>query len=432
MGAARNVTLRFTGKRRQGAVFKSRISADGLLPLMKKKRIAIIGAGPIGLEAAVAALDLGYKINVYERGEVADAVRRWGHIRMFSPFGMNVSMRGIERLKRAGDPLPDADAILTGTEYAAHYLVPLAETLGDSVHTNVEVAAIGRCDMLKCELMGSQERLDTPFRLLLRRGAREWNEEAELIFDCSGTFSTPNPIGDGGMPAVGETACKALISYGVPDIPGRQRWLFENRRVLVVGSGHSAAGAVRDLASLQDSAPETEVIWVMRRGHIPPYERIESDPLPERDDLLARANALVESGEIDFRAESTVLSLEQVQDGLKVTLADGAAGRETVVVDRVIASVGFRPDLELTRELQTRTCYATEGAYNLAAALLGEAAGGDCLSIPAFGAEALLHPEPGYFTLGMKSYGRTPNFLIRTGRDQIDSVLRWLAKDRQE
>src|SRR5438132_6764847 len=94
----------------------------------QKKRIAIIGAGPIGIEAAVAALDRGYAVTVFERGEVGEAVRRWGHVRMFSPFGMNVSMRGIERLRKAGDSLPaDPDAILTGREYVAEYLAPLAD-----------------------------------------------------------------------------------------------------------------------------------------------------------------------------------------------------------------------------------------------------------------------------------------------------------------
>jgi hypothetical protein len=74
-----------------------------------------------------------------------------------------------------------------------------------------------------------------------------------------------------------------------------------------------------------------------------------------------------------------------------------------------------------------QTCWATEGTYKLAAALLGESAG-DCLAISGFGAETLVHPEPGYFALGMKSYGRTPDFLIRTGHEQIASVLQWLRE----
>src|SRR5947209_8708557 len=155
------------------------------------KRIAIIGAGPIGLEAAVAALDRSYEVSVFERGEVGDAVRRWGHVRMFSPLGMNVSMRGLERLRHGGATLPEPDDILTGTGFVAEYLIPLSYTLGEIVHTNTEVVAVGRCELLKRECIGSAERLDSPFRLLLRRGAREWSEQADFVFDCTGTFATP-------------------------------------------------------------------------------------------------------------------------------------------------------------------------------------------------------------------------------------------------
>ena len=60
-----------------------------------KRRIAILGAGPIGIEAALHARHLGYKVGVYEAGESPCAnVCRWGHVRMFSPFGMNASSLG--------------------------------------------------------------------------------------------------------------------------------------------------------------------------------------------------------------------------------------------------------------------------------------------------------------------------------------------------
>lgn len=396
-----------------------------------KTRLAVIGAGPIGIEAAVAAEDHGYDVHIYERGEVGDAVRRWGHVRMFSPLGLNVSLRGVERVRHTGAALPGPETILAGTEYVAHYLAPLAETLGERLHTNVEVAAIGRSEVLKHELIGSPARRDTPFRLLLRRGAREWAEQADIVFDCTGTFSTPNPLGDGGMPAIGEAACRALISYGAPDVLGRLRWLFENRRVLVAGAGHSAATVVRDLATLARAAPETGIIWATRRGMSPPFQRIEDDPLPERDSLLAQANALVESRRVDFRRDSTVLALEPEGAGVRVKLCS-SGGHESVTVDRIIAAVGYRPDLELARELQVQTCYATEGSYHLAAALLGENGGagaGDCLSAVAQGAETLVHPEPGYFMLGAKSYGRAPDFLIRTGREQVDALLNWLERN---
>jgi hypothetical protein len=58
---------------------------------------------------------------------------------------------------------------------------------------------------------------------------------------------------------------------------------------------------------------------------------------------------------------------------------------------------------------------------NLAAAL-GKHAGADCLTVPAQEANTLKNPEPNFFLLGAKSYGRNSNFLLRTGFEQIREV----------
>ena len=65
-------------------------------------RIIIIGAGPIGLEAALFAAQNGFEVSVLERGHVADNVRAWGHVRLFSPFAMNISPWGRVALEESG------------------------------------------------------------------------------------------------------------------------------------------------------------------------------------------------------------------------------------------------------------------------------------------------------------------------------------------
>ena len=308
---------------------------------------------------------------------------------------------------------PQPNELLTGAEYASRYLEPLAQALGSVVQTQTEVVAIGREGTRKTEKIGAPDRGETPFRLLLRTSHRERFEQADHVFDCSGTFSSPNPVGDGGLPAIGEAGCSGQISYGVVDAPR-----FDGKRLLVVGAGHSAATAVRDLVNAGAA-----VTWAVRHSDPQPCRRIPNDPLPERDRLSAEANALL--GIVAYSPATTVQAVERTREGLRVSLqANGYAG--DVLVDHIVAATGFRPDLNLARELQVQTCWATEGTYKLAAALLGET-GGDCLAIPSFGADALTHPEPGFYTLGMKSYGRTPAFLIRTGREQIASVLAALA-----
>jgi hypothetical protein len=41
----------------------------------------------------------------------------------------------------------------------------------------------------------------------------------------------------------------------------------------------------------------------------------------------------------------------------------------------------------------------------------------------------LSHPEPGYFAVGVKSYGRAPTFLMATGYEQVRSVAAYIAGD---
>jgi hypothetical protein len=41
----------------------------------------------------------------------------------------------------------------------------------------------------------------------------------------------------------------------------------------------------------------------------------------------------------------------------------------------------------------------------------------------------LSHPEPGFFIVGMKSYGRAPTFLLLTGYEQVRSVTAAIAGD---
>jgi hypothetical protein len=95
-------------------------------------------------------------------------------------------------------------------------------------------------------------------------------------------------------------------------------------------------------------------------------------------------------------------------------------------VDRVLALVGYRPDISLYREVHMHLCYASEGPMALAAALLSArtgAAAGDCLSERSHGPDSLRSPEPDFFVIGAKSYGRNPNFLLSVGHEQVRDVL---------
>src|SRR2546429_9649705 len=84
-----------------------------------KPSIAILGAGPIGLEAALAAADRDLPFTVYDAAPtVAGHVRDWGHVRAFTPWDLNVSDRMRAALAAEGVDAPGGDDLPTGDELA--------------------------------------------------------------------------------------------------------------------------------------------------------------------------------------------------------------------------------------------------------------------------------------------------------------------------
>jgi len=385
---------------------------------MSKPRIAILGAGPVGLEAALAAAEGGYPFTVYEAAPSAGGnVRSWGHVRMFTPWDLNVS----PRMRRKVDA-PSGSECPTGQELAERLLDPLAELpdIAPSLRLGTRVLSLGREGLLKHEEIANAERGRHPFRILLSSGDREWTERADVVIDATGTYGNPNRLGDAGIPAPGERSLDSEIRRQIPDF-AREGADWAGRTVLLAGAGHSAQTAVRELARLAQEAPGTRVIWVLRHAE-PDWGTHEGDPLPERARLAAEAQSLASgsSPAVEVRRGMAVEELSRPNGKIEVTLRNGSHS-EKVAVDRILSLTGFVGDHELYRQLQVHECYATCGPINLSAALLGAAAG-DCLAQTTHGAETLLNPEPGFFILGIKSYGRNNTFLMRVGWDQVSEV----------
>ena len=54
-----------------------------------------------------------------------------------------------------------------------------------------------------------------------------------------------------------------------------------------------------------------------------------------------------------------------------------------------------------------------------------------CGTVPPHGVEELAHPEKDFYIVGMKSYGRAPTFLMKTGYEQVRSVVAEIAGDHE-
>lgn len=386
-------------------------------------RIAILGAGPVGLEAALYAASLNFPFRVYERGKPGDNLRRWGHVKLFTPFGMNTTPLGRAALRAERRKLSADLDLLSGRDHLVTYLEPLAkcQALAGKVETDTAVLSVGRKGYLKEESPADNRRAAQPFRLLLRGDkGQERVEEADVVLDCTGTYGNGRHLGDGGIPAVGELAARPNIACGLEDVLGEKAAHYADRTTLVVGAGFTAATTVVLLAELAKKHPSTWIVWLARSAGTQPIKRVMNDPLRERDLLAGKANMLATRGEghVEFHGGAAIDAVEQQgKEGFVVTARVGGAAKSWSV-DRVIANVGYEPDPRLYRELRIHECYASLGPMKLAAAL-AKHTGGDGLTVGSQGASTLQNPEPNFYILGMKSYGRASNFLLRTGFEQV-------------
>ena len=209
---------------------------------------------------------------------------------------------------------------------------------------------------------------------------------------------------------------------GDPEV--RER--YAGRHVAVVGSGASAHQAVVELAALAEEASGTRVTWLVRRHDADGvFGGEEADELPGRGALGSRARAAASSAYAEVVTGFRTAALEQ--DGARTTLV--AQDGRRVVVDRVVAVTGFRPDhawlaqvhLDLDGELSAPRDLAPEihPAFH------------SCGTVSPHGAALLRQPEGGLYLVGMKSYGRAPSFLALTGYEQVRSVVAEVAGDHE-
>lgn len=399
----------------------------------ERPRLAILGTGPTGLEAALAAAEKGFEPTIYEAGpHVAAHVRRWGHVQLFTPWALSVSPRARRRLAETGHPVPDGDACPTGAELLTQVLEPLAELpeIRRGLRLGTRVVEIGRQGLLKHEEISTPARAGQSFRLLLRDGeGRESVATADVVLDCTGS-SVPNTLGDGGIPAPGERALAERIEHDIPDLEQDGK-AWAGQTTLLVGEGHSAQTAALGFAQLVANHPGTRLVWAIRSAE-PTWGAVEHDALPARkavtDGTRALASAPPEG--IEVRLGVVAEALEPKDGRVRVTLRRDDGGQESFEVDRLLALTGKVGDHRLYRQLQVHECYATGAPMKLSAALLGAGGavtGGDCLAQTSPGPEVLRNPEPGFFILGSKSYGRRNDFLLRVGWQQVDDVFELLG-----
>jgi thioredoxin reductase len=390
--------------------------------------IAVIGAGPVGLAAAAHLISRGETPIVFERGaDVAASIQEWAHVRLFSPWRITLDKVSVAMLEAVGWQSPDLDAIPTGGDLITEYLRPLAAlpSIAAQLRLNMRVTAVSR---YRADKLKDSGRDDMPFVVRFQQG--NGNEDQILVkavIDASGTWTNANPLGANGLPALGEKANAAHIFYGIPDILGSAYNRYANKRVMVVGGGHSAINALLELGDILDRAPNTQIVWVMRTANVAEaYGGLDDDELPARGKLGQRIKAMVEANRLTVRTPFYVQKIQAIEGGMLVS-GETANGTDSITVDEIITATGFRPDFSFISELRLGLDSSLETTPIMAPLIDPNVH--SCGSVRPHGERELRHPESGFYMVGMKSYGRAPTFLLAIGYEQVRSVVAALVGD---
>lgn len=453
---------------------------DHPIALESPATIAVIGAGPIGLEAALYGRFLGYEVTVFDRGSVASNVHDWQHLPLLTPFQDLHSRLGRYAIttQNPQHAFPDSASCITGQQWRQSYLVPLAETdlLAAAIRPHHEVVAVSRCHYAKHHPASGSRRWQDGFQVTWRDPQGEPQSDTfDFVLDASGTFQHLQGWGPGGGPAVGQTtllsqasedpAIAAALHWVPPDFAEQPaRW--ERARILLIGDSLVAAHAALEW---RRHVRAGQLCWVLPQPlHASqPFPVIQADPLAARHRLLTAANELIAQHRVESlvqalesRAAALVEQLTQVlgctnlnaiawdpdrrafqAQLIQWTEVDWEAAPdefeepddETTIgeFDHVMIAVGHRVDETMTQALQVPRCPMSECMAGILSELESwdSATGGvgDRFRLTLDNPLGQLTPEGRFFVLGAKSFGRQPNYFHRIGLQQVRNTFRWIV-----
>ena len=383
--------------------------------------VAIVGAGPVGLAAAAHLHRYGVDFVVLEAGErVGAAVRRWGHVRLFSPWAQNLDQASVRLLtETAAWSAPPPAHIPKGDELLRDYLEPLASSppLRSKINLGSRVRSITK---LSADRTSTEGRGALPFELFVEGEGRSALLHARAVIDATGLLDRPKPIGANGLAIPGEAECSRLTTYGVPRASDLAAM---GERVLVIGSGHSAMQSVVAL-SFASKGRRRSLNWAFRRASAECLLRIEGvDRFPARLALQAKARSAIAAGSVRLHFNAVFERAERLPSGIELTWADGHRRS----FDHVIVATGYKPDHAMVSELQTAFDPIYEAPAGMRRVL--DIARTACAAVPPHGEAELRHPEPNFYVVGMRSFGRASSFLMRAGYEQVRTIAARIAGD---
>ncbi len=384
--------------------------------------VAVIGGGPVGVEAALYARFLGYFVILFDARRVGSRLVRWGELPMKVAFGEATSSLGLAALEAQGasQELPNADSIISYRDYIEKYLTPVAKSdlLEECIHINSPVISISRAHYQKYQPASVEDRSEDEFRLLLNGKVRgEFTQLADIVLDCSGEGRTPAGIGPGGGMAIGQSLLNEHFEVGPRDLSDKDRDRFIGKHTVLFGAGPIACHNAVQFIGLARDNPSTKLTWVIPKGK--KHEEWLSAVSVVSSDLAIESRRILSgdcSGAVHIDAWGAESLVRDSNGRWQIKLLVGEEDTADLEADVILVTELCNP-WHFIDGLGIELCPHRRLTTTAANWLVSQTSG-DLEIAP----ESFITSEPHYYVLGRKSVGGDPRFTFAHARKQIQQV----------
>ena len=265
--------------------------------------LIVIGAGPAGLAAAIAAKKAGLDFKIFEKGVLVNALFRFPAQMVFFTTSELLELGDLPFVTARDKPTRDE---------ALRYYRRVVDTYDLEVSFGYAVTSIDR------------ERVEgeSLFRVMTRDGQRKGSDEARLartVVIATGCYDNPNLLG-----VPGEDLQHVSHYYTEPHA-------FYRKRVVVVGGKNSAAETALELYRAG-----AHVTLVHRRSELGSTIKYWVKP-----DIENR----IKEGSVEARFDTKVIEIRQ-----REVVVDHKGTLGTIQADAVFLLTGYLADLEFLRD----------------------------------------------------------------------------------
>lgn len=247
-------------------------------------KIAIIGSGPLGLEAAVHFDAIGAAVTLFSRDSFG------GSMKLVNSFFRDTENSFENSVTSTGLKIAEVKAqeLVTFGDYFDNYLTPIARSLMEKGLVKIaDVCRVHKRFLSLGETPGQKDRLHDMFRVVYSVDPKEHVlnqmkenpetfkklgqdvldslslpvesfEDFDIVIDASGVFSSPRAMGAASSLALNEKSLSVNcpIFYGTNAIKKISEISKESKSIAIVGSGEVSAAAISLLEDWVFSSPE--------------------------------------------------------------------------------------------------------------------------------------------------------------------------------